>query len=357
MTASLSSCNAMPADEWPTAAPEELGFASGMGERLDAGVRDGSFENLHAALVARHGKLVLERYYEGRDEHWGRALGVVRFDASRRHDLRSVSKSIVGLLYGIALSDGKVSALDARLLEQFPDYADLAEDSMRRRMTVADALTMQLGTEWDESVSYADPRNCEHAMELAEDRYRFVLDRPMVAEPGTQWVYNGGATAVLARLIETATGSDLLDYANDRLFAPLGIAGAEWVKGMDGAYAAASGLRMRPRDLAKIGQLVVNRGRWHGQQVVPADWLEASFHPRARIDDGLDYGYHWWLGPLKGGRERWVAGFGNGGQRLFCAASYDLVLVVMAGNYNDPNAWQLPVAIITQVVMPALRGA
>jgi CubicO group peptidase (beta-lactamase class C family) len=160
-------------------------------------------------------------------------------------------------------------------------------------------------------------------------------------------VYNGGATALLGRLIAKDSGRSLLDYAKEKLFAPLGIAEFEWVQGRDDEYIAASGLRVRPRDLARIGQLVLDGGRWNGRRIVPADWLEQSFRTRTKVD--------WWLGREPADGLRWVAGFGNGGQRLAVMRRLDLVVVVMAGNYNQPDAWKLPVAIITDVVMPALR--
>ncbi len=354
MIGGSDSSKAQAADGWPRTGLAEAGFAPGLGEQIDAGVENGRFKNLHAVLITRGGRLILERYYEGRDERWGRPLGRRKFESDDLHDLRSVTKSIVGLLYGIALADGVVPPLDATLVNQFPEYPDLAADPTRQRMTVAHALSMMLGTEWDEGLSYADPRNSEHAMELAGDRYRYVLDRPMVAEPGTQWVYNGGATALLGRLIAKGSGLTLRDYAVDNLFRPLGIDEIDWVRGRDGAYVAASGLRLKPRDLAKIGQLVLNGGQWKGEQVVPADWLAQSFETRAQVDD-IYYGYHWWLGPKSAGGQRWVAGFGNGGQRLFMLRQLDLQVVVMAGNYNQADAWKLPVAIITEVVFPGLR--
>jgi CubicO group peptidase (beta-lactamase class C family) len=184
MSATSGFCQTPPADDLPGATPAEAGFAPDLGKRLDAGVRDGRFENLHAVLAVRGGRLVLERYYTGEDERWGWPRGRVAFGPDELHDLRSITKSVVGLLYSIALAEGDVPPLDASLLDQFPEYQDLTGDPMRRRMTVAHALSMMLGTEWDESLSYADPRNSERAMERAQDRYRFVLDRPMVAEPG-----------------------------------------------------------------------------------------------------------------------------------------------------------------------------
>ena len=357
MIASLGSCQTPPTDDWPSATLAEAGFAPNLGDQLDTSARNGRFENLHAVLVVRGGKLVLERYYQGEDERWGRPRGRAAFGPDELHDLRSVTKSIVGLLYGMARAEGKAPVLDALLIDRFPEYQDLAADPMRRRMTVAHALSMMLGTEWDEGLSYADPRNSEHAMELADDRYRFVLDRPMVTEPGTQWIYNGGATALLGRLIAKGSGRSLRDYAQEKLFAPLGIADFEWVKGYDDEFIAASGLRLRPRDLAKIGQLVLNGGRWESRQLVPADWLEQSFQTRANVDDDVDYGYHWWLGPQSANGRRWVAGFGNGGQRLTVAPQLDLLVTIMAGNYNQPDAWKLPVAIITEIVLPGLQRA
>jgi CubicO group peptidase (beta-lactamase class C family) len=356
MSASSSSCGTPPAGDLPSATLADAGFAPDLCERLDAGVHDGSLRNLHAVLVVRGGRLVLERYYQGEDERWGRPRGRVAFGPDELHDLRSITKSIVGLLYGMALTEGKAPPLDASLIEQFPEYQDLAADPMRRRMTVAHALSMMLGMEWHEEPSY-DSRNSEHAMEVAQDRYRFVLGRPMVSEPGAQWAYNGGATALLGRLIAKGSGLSLREYAEEKLLAPLGIADFDWVQGQDGEFSAASGLRLRPRDLARIGQLVLDGGRWRGTPIVPADWLEQSFRSRAKVNDIVDYGYHWWLGPQAADGERWVAGIGNGGQRLAVMRRLDLVLVIMAGNYNQPDAVNLPVAITTEFVIPALRRA
>ena len=343
------------ANDWQSISPGDAGFAPNVGERLDEAVERGDLPNLHAVVVARRGKLVLEHYYEGLDQRWGQPLGTVTFGPEVKHDVRSISKSIVGLLYGIALDEGRVPSLDAPLVDQFPAYDDLRADPERRRVTVAHALTMTLGTEWDESLPYSDPRNSEIRMEWAPDRYRFVLDRPIVTEPGSRWNYNGGATAVLAHLIAKGTGTPLFDFAREKLFQPLGIVDVERVLGLNGEPAAASGLRLRPRDLAKIGQLVLNQGSWEGRQIVPRSWLEASFENRVPAEDGLEYGYQWWLGRGRADGRPWIAGFGNGGQRLAIVPDLDLVVVVLAGNYNQPDAWKLSVTIMDEIVSPALR--
>ena len=225
-----------------------------------------------------------------------------------------MSKSVVSLLYGIALSEGLVPAPGDQLLAAFPEYADLPSDSHRDAINIEDVPTMRMGTEWNESLPYTDPRNSEIAMELAPDRYRFVLDRPMVEEPGTVWTYSGGATAILARLIAKGTGKPIDAYAAEKLFAPLGINEFEWVRGGGGEPSAASGLRLKLRDPAKIGRMIAKGGSHDGKQVVPAEWLQATFTPQVTLQ-GLRYGYHWYLAG-QGDPPIWMSGFGNGGQRL-----------------------------------------
>ena len=207
-------------------------------------------------------------------------MGPVAHGPQVLHDMRSVSKSVVGLLYGIALAEGRVPAPGTPLLDAFPAYADLARDERRRAIRVADALGMSMGLDWNEDLPYNDPRNSEIAMERSADRLRYVLERPIVAAPGTQWRYNGGTTVLLADLITRGSGLPLLRYAQDKLFTPLGITEAEWTHGPSGQPAAASGLRLRLPDLARIGQLLLQQGEWQGRAVVPQAWLTESLTPR-----------------------------------------------------------------------------
>jgi CubicO group peptidase (beta-lactamase class C family) len=177
------------------------------------------------------------------------------FGPDTLHDLRSVTKSIVGLLYGIALDRGLVPPPEAPLLAQFPEYPELATDPQRARLTILHALTMTLGMEWDEQRPYTDPANSEIAMERAPDRYRYILERPFVAAPGERWIYSGGAVALLGHLIAKGAHTTLPEFARQALFAPLGITTFEWAEGADGVASAASGLRLRPMDLLRIGKL------------------------------------------------------------------------------------------------------
>ena len=343
--------------EWEPISLTKAGFAPDLGDKLDVAFHRNELPNLHAVVVARHGKLALERYYHGPDERRGRRFsGDVQFGPKVKHDLRSVSKSIVSLLYGIAMAEGLAPGLDQSLVDQFPEYEDLAVDSQRKKLKVAHALSMTLGLRWDESLPYTDPRNSETAMDMAPDRYRYVLEQPIVETPGRRWAYNGGATSVIARLVSLGTGKSIVDFARERLFQPLGIRDFEWLVDRRGEPIAASGLRLRPRDLARIGQLILNVGAWGETQVVPAQWLSASFTRKAQVRDGIEYGYHWWLGTLPNSGERWIGAFGNGGQRLFVIPDLQMVVVITAGNYNQPGQRQVPANVMLKHLMPALRS-
>jgi CubicO group peptidase (beta-lactamase class C family) len=345
---------------WNMTTPAEAGFAPDLDENFEIARQAGVLPNLHGVIAARGGRIFFERYLAGPDS--GRSpLGIIRFGPETLHDMRSVSKSIVGLLYGIALAAGSVPVPEANLLSQFPEYS---VDSAKHSLTVKHALTMTLGTDWDElTLPYTDPRNGETAMNNAADRYRYVLERPIIEPPGERWIYNGGATALLARLIEKGTGRSLHEFAREVLFEPLQIENTEWRRGLDGEPIAASGLRMTPRDLARIGTVILGGGQWNGRQVVPAEWLSASFTPAVSMPDGQQYGYQWYLStvPMGDGTggvrgEETIKAVGNGGQRLFLLPRLELVVAVTAGNYNDPNDWRPPMVVLRDLILPALQA-
>ncbi len=346
---------------WDHATPENAGFASDLAYKLEALVIAGQFPPVHAIALTRHGKLLLDRYFTGEDQQIGHDdLGRIAFAGDTLHDLRSVTKSIVGILYGIALDRGLVPALDMPLVDAFPEYPDLAADPARRRLTIAHALSMTLGLEWDESLPYTDPRNSEIAMEMAEDRYRFTLDRTIVAAPGTSWIYSGGAVALIGALIERGSGQRLADFARDALFLPLGIGKSEWFAGSDGVYSAAAGLRLSALDLLRIGTMLANGGRHDGRQIVPPSWLEQSWTRRTDTTWGQAYGYLWYLGrptpPAFPSGTPSVAGYGNGGQRLFLLPKAGVACVILAGFYDTPGGEQGPEWIWRELILPNFTG-
>jgi CubicO group peptidase (beta-lactamase class C family) len=323
-----------------------------LGDRLDEILQAGQAGGLHAVVAVRGGRPVLEYYGAGEDFVLNQSLGAVKFGPETLHDIRSVTKSVTALLYGIALGDGLVPPPAEALLRRFAQYPDLAADPQRARLTVEHALTMSLGMEWREDIPYNSPANGEIAMELAPDRYRYVLERPILEPPGTRWTYCGGATALLGRLIADGTGRPLPEYGQAALFAPLGIGSFEWTAGADAVARAASGLRLAPRDLARIGELVLAGGVWDGQRIVPADWIHAMLQPRLQTSWGGQYGYQWYIESVQG--HRLAAGLGNGGQRLLVLPGLDLTVAVTAGNYDDPDQWRTPQTVLEQVILPAM---
>ncbi len=346
-------------------APDEAGFAPDLEARLDRLIAEKRAWGLHGVVLVRGGRLVLERYFEGEDHVRGVGpVGRVAFKADTLHDLRSCSKSIVGLLYGIALAQGKVPPPEAPLLAAFPEYADLAQGG-RERLTIHHVLTMTMGTDWDESsLFYTDPRNSETAMDNAPDRYRYVLERSVVDVPGAHWTYCGGATALLARIIAKGSGKTLHAFARENLFDPLGLGPAEWAAGGDGEPFAASGARMSVRDLARIGTMMLHGGKVGERAVVPADWVTRCTTPAVSADEVRRYGYQWFVLDIAFGKPKgWAVGRlermwmaqGEGGQRLIIIPALQLVLAITAGNYGAENQWMPPTRVLREVVLAGVQ--
>ena len=355
------------ADSFSPIASVDAGFAPDLGARLDKAVADKRVWNQHGLVVLRGNRLVLERYFEGEDEARGvGAIGRVTFRTDSMHDLRSCSKGIVGLLYGIALQQGKVPPPEAPLFSAFPEYADLANTDGRDRLTILHVLTMTMGTDWDESsLTYADPRNSETAMDNAPDRYRYILERPVVDTPGAHWTYCGGATALLARIIAKGSGRTLHEFARENLFDPLGLGPTEWATGRDGEPFAASGARMSVRDLARIGVMMLRGGKLGERTIVPADWVTRCVTPAVGADEVRRYGYQWFLIDIAFGKPKgwavgrlermWIAQ-GEGGQRLFIIPALELVIAITAGNYGREDQGAPPARILREVVLDSVRS-
>jgi CubicO group peptidase (beta-lactamase class C family) len=365
MTSSPLPVNAQQETRLPLAS-ENAGFAADVAQHLDQAIAEKRVWNIHGLVVLQNDQLVIERYFEGQDRARGIGdLGSVKFTSQTLHDLRSCSKSIVSLLYGIALRQGKVPAPEASLFSMFPEYADLAEKDGRSRLTIHHALSMTMGTDWDEtSFPYTDPRNSETAMDNASDRYRYILERAVVDKPGAHWTYCGGATALLARMITKGSGKSLHEFARENLFDPLGMGATEWATGADGEPYAASGARMSVRDLARIGTLMLRGSEFDGRGIVPSDWIVRCTTPIISTDELRRFGYQWFLldvafGKSKGwapGRlERMWMAQGEGGQRLFIIPALQLVVALTSGNYGADDQSTPPTRVLREVVLASAR--
>jgi CubicO group peptidase (beta-lactamase class C family) len=344
-------------DSWQIATPESVGLSKSILCPMVKWLAESKLDNVHAVLVVRHGKLVFEQYFTGADEHLGRSVGTVTFGPTVRHDERSVSKSVVALLMGIAIDRGWVKSIDAPVFSYFPQYADLATPE-KSRITIRDLLTMSSGMEWhEEDVPYTSPDNSEIMMEYSSDLLRAALAPPMVAAPGQIWNYNSGSTELLGAILKRATGKGVDELAGTLLFAPLGITNFTWYKHSTGSPHAAGGLRLRPRDLAKLGQLILQRGSWNGAQVVPAAWIDEATAPHLMGEALFFYGYQFWLGRslVKGQEVQWPAAVGLGGQRLFVVPQLDLVVVVNSGMYTSQRQGLVPLEVLNRYVIRSLE--
>lgn len=212
-------------DGWSSAAPAEAGFDPPRLTAAVAGALDGRM-NLHGLVVARHGRLVAEAYRAGEDKGvYSLFARNHAFGPAVRHDTRSVGKSVIGLLVGIAQADGKLGPLSTPALDGFPEFKDLQTPD-RRAITLEHLLAMSSGLDWQEG---GPGRDDEHKLYWKWTPAYYVLSRPIAAAPGTRWTYNSGGCLLLADLIERATGTPLKAYVQTRLFGPLGITDWEWV--------------------------------------------------------------------------------------------------------------------------------
>lgn len=351
-------------DGWKTASAGSTGLDQTRLAALTASMRAWPELGVHAILIERRGHLVYEEYFDGFDQRWGQPLGRVSMSRTSLHDVRSITKSVVSALVGIAAGAGAIRTLDAPVMEWFPEYADL-NTPQRRRVTLAHMLSMTSGLEWNEDIPYTDPRNDEIRMTRDPEPLRYALSRPFAHEPGAEFTYNGGSTQVMAAVVSRATKRPLLDYARSMLFDPLGISEFEWLGELAGMPSAASGLRLRARDLAKFGSLYLHGGRWNGRQVIPAEWIELStrrhfrFRPRPGADSGGEFGYSyfWWYNcyPATAGLVEVRAAVGNGQQRVYVLPGLELAVTILAGRYNDPAASTLATRILRDHVIPAVE--
>jgi CubicO group peptidase (beta-lactamase class C family) len=296
--------------------------------------------NVHSVLVAHAGKLVFERYLTGLDEipgrFFGRRIANISFDAETLHDMKSVSKSVASLVLGIAIDQGLIRSVSEPVFSFFPELADLRTPE-KDRILLSHVLRMTTGLEWLEaSPATGDFFNDEARMNMAPDRCRYVLGRPSTAPPGQAFHYSTGALALVAAIVRKATGMPLDAFARMKLFEPLGFEHVEWAR-TEGDTDAGGGLRLRPRDMAKIGQLVLAGGRWNGRQIVSKAWIDASTDTSTPATDGQTYGYLWWGGRATAHRRpvHWIGALGRGGQSIRIVPALDLVVVVTAGYYQD----------------------
>jgi CubicO group peptidase (beta-lactamase class C family) len=301
-------------------------------------VRAGEYSEVDSILVVRHGRLVHEVYFGD-------------YDRAKVHDLRSATKSVTSILVGIAIDQGLLPDADAYALPLLPAYANHQNpDPRKAEIRLRHLLTMTPGLDCNDG-NGASPGN-EEKMYGKDDWVRFILDLPMVADPGQQWAYCTGGVVTLGAVLAGATGRRADAFARESLFAPLGITDYHWEYTPSGQVDTGGHLHLRPRDMAKLGQLMLNRGAWNGARLLSEDWVRVSTARQALLPNGGQYGYLWWRLSASGTEVFYADG--NGGQQIMVAPALDLVVVFTGSHYNSAHG--MAFELLYKFILPAVRS-
>jgi CubicO group peptidase (beta-lactamase class C family) len=340
-------------DGWTTASAGSVNLSEERLQALESAVRSGQFKRITSVLVARHGKLVYESYFD-------------EAGMSELRNTRSATKTVTGMLIGIAIDKGLLKGVDAPVMKFFTDKQAVENpDPRKAKITIEDFLTMSSLLECNDSDQFS--RGNENRMYLVEDWVKFTLDLPIrgfpawVTKPqdspyGRSFSYCTAGVVTLGEVLQRAAREPVPDFARKNLFAPLGIENPGWQFTPSGAAMTGGGLNLQSRDLLKLGQLYLNGGVWNGKRVISEQWVKASIQPRARVDDETEYGYLWWLRQFKAGEKRFASYWmqGNGGNKVAVFPSLDMVVVITSRNFNMPDAHPLSEQVLSEYILGAV---
>jgi CubicO group peptidase (beta-lactamase class C family) len=305
-----------PMRQWQTSTPEAEGMDSAALAKLVAYGTARSFDSL---LIARHGRIVLDAYY-------------APYTAEIPHIANSVTKAVTGTLIAIALKEGLLDSLDHPVLEFFKDRKIANVDDRKSAMTVRHLLNMTSGFEWDEGLEDGRAQSLTD-MGRSADWVQFILDRPMAHAPGDLFYYDTGNAYLLSAIIQKLSGQSAGDYANAKLFAPLGIAPPFWRSAPQGLTMGGCCLMLLPRDMARIGYLYLHGGKWADQQLLPPSYVDAVNHAtinmHSSFDPGLRYSQLFWAFPDK----HVVMAEGDHCHLIMLLPDLDVVTVTTARDY------------------------
>jgi CubicO group peptidase (beta-lactamase class C family) len=316
-----------PTEGWRTSTPAEQGVdAEKLAQMLDAIGQ----QNLpiHSVLVIRNGYIVSETYF-GSDT------------PETKREIYSVTKSFIATLIGIAIDKGLIAGVNVPVGDFFPDRSFANWDAAKQAMTLENFLTMTTGLDWPEDDATF------RRLYGSRDWVKFVLDEPMRSQPGSQFLYCSGCSHVLSAIIQAQTGMNTRGFAEQELFAPLGISNLAWDTDATGIPIGGWGLQLAPRDLAKLGYLYLNDGAWDGRQIVSKQWVRTATQTHTPSDTDLGYGYQWWTYPRWGA----YAALGRYGQTIFVVPELDLIVVTTAQLDGHDPIFKL----IDEYIVPAVQ--
>lgn len=301
------------------------------------------YKGIHSVLLVKNGRLVLEEYFYG-------------YNRDRLHALHSVSKSITSILVGIAIDQKMIPNVNKKVYEFFPNYNDTQWVDQQYDITLEHVLTMSAGIDWDEhSKPLTSSRNDIVALVYHSDNWiKYVLNKELVEIPGEQFNYSGGLNILLGGIIKESSGQYPDKFAERYLFNPLGIFDYYWHRHPDGTINTQGGLALRPRDMAKIGYVMLRGGIWKGEQIVSQQWIKESTESHVSGRYGYGYGYQWWSGATVINEEsvRTFFAWGRGGQFIFVFPTLDLIAVITSSIHDNILVFQ-PFGMVTNYILPA----
>jgi len=324
---------------------------------MEARILDNTYRNIHSVLIVKDQKLVYEKYFQGYKYDYtaeGLRGELIKFEKETTHNTASATKSVTSLLIGLAIDKHFIEDTNSKIFSFFPAYSQL-KNAERDKINVANLLTMTSGLKWNEQdVFYSEVENDIIQLFIASDPVEFILSKPVIHEPGTSWYYNGGGTNLLGEIIHHTSKLKLDEFAEKYLFEPLGIEGYEWQSINPDLIYASGDLKLKPRDMAKLGQLVLDEGKWNGDQVVSSKWISEMTKHSVVFTQNSGYAYHWWIQSYESGSENIISIYadGWGGQRIMVFPSENMVVVFTGGNYIEQHPLD---DIVTNYILRSLN--
>ncbi len=328
-------------DEWEMTSFDAEGLDSSRYGLLKARIIDGTFKDINSIIVVKNGKILVEDYFNGADPY-------------TLHGIRSTGKSFTSALVGIAIDKGLIKSVDEHMLSYFPGIECSKDwDPRKDNITLKHVLSMSFG--------FAEPGEYpawENSRWYTEHWIGDVLCQPIEYEPGSRFDYDSAAPALFGPIIEQESGMSIGQFAEDFLFGPLGIKDYRWFILPGGKEYTGGGFWMRPRDMAKFGQLYLQKGTWNGEQLISQEWVEESTreHLIANSHPDQGYGYYWWREtfPID---DQWIETYfasGNGGNKIYVFPAEDLVVVITASAYNQSYGHPQVRMLMNKYILPAV---
>lgn len=292
---------------------------------------------IQSLIIAQNGKLLVSEQFRQSTDMTDTWAGNTNPEL---HAIHSVTKSINSILMGIAIEQGYVIGVDAKVHDFFVDRSAIQNwNTQKESISIENWLNMRSGYLWDEwDVNYLDSSNLNTQMINAVDPVQFLLDRPMSSEPGTTFAYSTGVSFGLGRIIQLATGQSIDSYLAQNLLVPLQIESYDFWS-LDGQLHTGSGLYLTPRDMAKFGQMFLDGGMWNGNRVVSEEWVNQSTQQRVNLNSSgsIGYGYQWWMRNFNVDGQSYSAYYGDGfgGQYVIVVPELQLVIAMTGNAYED----------------------